>query len=73
MRREETVLQLKGVEGREMVNAEVDSVGRRNDNSGKYFCKGIKCEILNTNIWKVNWVQFECGRVFHPTSDPVVD
>ena len=36
MRREETVLQLKGVEEEEKVNAGVDSVGRRNNNRGKY-------------------------------------
>ena len=48
MRREETVLQLKGVEeGREKVNVGVDSVGRKNKNRGKYIFKGIKSEIHN--------------------------
>ena len=47
MRREETVLQLKGEEEeREKVNAGVDSVGRRNKRD-KYICKGIKSEIHN--------------------------
>ena len=42
------MLQLKGVKGREKVNAEVDSVGRRNINRCKYICKDIKSEIHNT-------------------------
>ena len=41
-----TVLQFKGMEGREKVNVEVDWGGRRN-NRGKYICKGIKSEIHN--------------------------
>ena len=71
MRREETVLQLKGEEEEgEKVNAGVDSVGRRNKRD-KYICKGIKDEVCN--ICKANWVQFKCGRVFHPTSNLVVN
>ena len=47
MRREETVLQLKGEEEEgEKVNAGVDSVGRRNKRD-KYICKGIKNEVCN--------------------------